>query len=199
MRLRIIIIGTVLIFQFCTGTEKKSDNSADSNVKTGSYEMGEFLITRKSIGYAYLGQTISDFKQKYKNQELTTVPVWNFCVDGGGDGILLTSGKELLLFVWTMQGNDSIHSITGISKRFRTPEGLGPSITAGQLLKHFPDLMLRNDGLCEGLESFRDRQSRITFEFISNDSTRVGVYADYDSPSMPVDTSRLVMRIRISK
>ena len=120
----LITIATVLLFQFCSGTKKKSEELKTEEVKEEIFEVKEFLITPKSIGFARLGQTMADFRQTFKNYDLTTKPVWGYCVDGGGNGILVSNDKEALLFVWTMQGNDSIHSITGLSKKFQTKETL---------------------------------------------------------------------------
>ncbi len=199
MRQPLILIATALLFQFCSKANKKNEEQKKEVVTEKTFEVKEFLITPKSIGFARLGETMADFKQAYKNCDLTTVPVWNYCVDGGGNGILVSRGKEKLLFVWTMQGNDSIHSITGLNKHFQTKEGLGPTTSVGQLIKHYPSLTLVNDMLCEGLEFFREPKTRIYFEFVSNDSTRIGRYTNEINISVPFDTIRRVDRIVISK
>ncbi len=198
MRQLLIFIGTVLLFQFCSRIENKNEEKKKEDVKEETFEEKESLITPKSIGLARLGQTIAAFKQTFKDYELTTVPVWNYCVDGGGNGILVSKDKEVLLFVWTMPGSDSIHSITGLSKQFRTKEGLGPTTSVRQLMKQYPSLTLVNDMLCEGLEFFWERKTGIKYEFISNDSTRIGHYTNDITVSVPFDTVRRINGVVIS-
>jgi hypothetical protein len=132
---QLFIILTVALFQSCSGPEKKNEleekpkeltEEPKEETKEEGFEVKEFLITPKSIGFAILAQTINDFRKAYEGYELKSTPVWHYCVDGGGDGILVSKDKELLLFVWTMQGNDSIHSIVGLSGKLKTKEGLGP-------------------------------------------------------------------------
>jgi hypothetical protein len=187
----------------CSKKDNSSDNTADNKDKPKSdsaivYETGEFLITPQTIGNARLGQTIKDFKETFKDYQIKTVPVWNYCVDGGGDGLLVSRNKEELIFVWTMQGSDSIHEIVVMSDKFRTKDGVKPHMTVGQLLKHYPDMSVYLNLLCEG-EFFWDKKNKMTFDFLSNDSTTVGLYKVAGDESKPVDTTKRVTRISISK
>jgi hypothetical protein len=198
-----ILLTTILLSTIlgCSKKDNSSDVTADKDKpKSDSaivYETGEFLITPKTIGNARLGQTIKDFKETFKDYQITTVPVWNYCVDGGGDGLLVSRDKEPLIFVWTMQGNDSIHSISVMSDKFHTKSGIRPYMTAGQLLKYYPTLTVQRSMLCEGTEVFGDKLG-LVFEFASSDSTTVGFYKDYaDMESKPVDTTKKVTRIFI--
>ncbi len=187
----------------CSKSDRSNNESNGDSDKSKSdsiivYETGEYLITPKTIGNARLGQTLKDFKEAFKDYDITTVPVWNYCVDGGGDGLLVSKNKEEIIFAWTLNGNDSICSLIVLSDKFHTKDGVKPHMTVGQLLKHYPDMSVNLNLICDG-EFFWDEKSKLTFDFLSSDSTTVGRYKIAGDPSKPVDTTKTVTSISIAK
>lgn len=157
-----------------------------------------FLINTRFIGNVAIGMSMSEVRRNYHDCEFATIPAWHYCIDGGGDGVVISKDKQELLFVCPTYGIDSVCLIMALSPRFHTSDGLTPSSSIGQLLKLHPGMKIYNNMMCAG-EYFKDDTNRMIYEFASGDSSLVGVYKPGEFATTQFDTTRKIDRIWISK
>ena len=191
----IITCATVFI-QACNTPTGQDTSNAPHNIAARD----SLLITSHSIGLAALGQTIGDLKQSYKGCTFSKQPLLKYGVESEGKGLLVSRGKEDLLFVWTirdLKDDDKLNCIMALSNKFHTAGSISPGMTVGALAKHYPQMTVHKSLDFPNIEFFTDDNTNITFAFYSKDSTSVGKYTDNIEPTKVIDTTKTITCIDI--
>jgi len=172
---------------------KPDKQAADKNLIV----LNEFLITENSVGYAYLGQTFKEVKNAYKNFKITRFSnsgayYREYLISKNGIDYLSVSNSEY------SDGYDTIYSITALSDKYSTKEGIHPKSTVGKLKSVYPAMMIRNSTMYCDYESCEPENSNIIYEFIDYGKGHVGNYDKSDGLSTDIfDTTRLITDIKV--
>ena len=163
-----LIISFLLIAIFCSFSEQ------------------EYLENRSSLLYedstivdkAYIGMTIQELKNKYQDAEFLEEHVYYYGVDGSGNGISVVDHGEKLFFVWTLEDDDKIHSITIISSRITIDDNVHVGMKLNDFHEKYPNGKMAIDMVDTSIEYMYVPGLDYRVEFLTTDSTRVAEY-DY--------------------
>jgi hypothetical protein len=159
--------------------ESKSDNK-DTVLSKDSVAVDPTTDDNNHVNVdrAYIGMTIADLKKEYSSAKFKKEPVWNYGVDGGGDGLLVITNDDPLFFVWSMQGEDKIAGITVVSPTI----SVEPGVHVGMMFKDFqkikPEAKLAIDMISD-MEFSYVSNLNYRIEFLTEDANRVGKYNNY--------------------
>ena len=145
--------------------------------------------------------TILEMKEIYKTAKFIEEPVYEYCIDGEENGIVVHDNGKRLFFVWTMQDENVIRGITILSKDIKIDNNISVGITLEEFIKKYPKAVLAIDLLDDRYEFSYVPELNYRIEFLTTDSTRIGEY-NFDSVEPEfikiIDPKRKVDRISIN-
>jgi hypothetical protein len=125
----------------------------------------------------HIGMTIQEMKSIYNKAEFINEPLYEYGIDSEEKGIMVKVNGEALFFVWTMQGNDTIHGIAIVSKKIFIDKDVHVGMTLEDFHNKYPKSKLAIDELTLDYEYIHIPVPDYRVEFLTTDSTRA---ADYD-------------------
>ncbi len=131
---------------------------------------------RIQVDRIHIGMTIQDMKALYNGAGLVEEPLFKYGIDSENDGIRVTVNGESLFFVWTLQGNDTIHGIEIISQNIIIDNDVHVGMTLEDFLNKYPDYRPSVDELTLDSEYILVPGLNYRVEFLTRDSTRVADY-----------------------
>lgn len=167
-----------LLFSCNLEEENESETSSQQDVKKKVFaDNGQLMIDK-----AFIGMSIQQLKDVYKDAKFITEPVYEYGIDGESDGIVVAKDEDRLFFVWTMDGVDTINGITILSPKIVIDSNVHVGMPLNKFMERYPNQPLEIDVLDDRFETILVDSLRYSANFLSTDSTRVGVY-NHDVPS----------------
>ena len=175
---------------------KKPEPKAEKAPKT----IAPQLINGQTVGFVKIGMPVDSLPVKYPGYEFQEKPVFEFGVDGEAKGLLVVKEGQPQFFVWTLDGESSIHGIVILCDRFETDNGLKVGLTVEEILKKYPEIEIQRDGLDPNMEFMSIEDKKITLHFVNPEGQYIGEY-DTENPeetSRSFDLDRKVDRIYLN-
>ncbi len=144
------------------------------------------LINGQTVGMAEIGMTLENLREKYPEYVFTPRSVFEYGIDGESKGLLALKADVPQFFVWTLDGESTVHGIVILSNEFVTENGLKVGITVEEVLEKYPKMEVQRDGLDPDMEFINIEDKKITLHFINPPGEFVGEY-ETDNPE---ETSR---------
>jgi hypothetical protein len=158
------------------------------------------LINGHTVGMAEIGMTIQTLREKYPDYTFVPKPVYEYGVDGEANGLLALKEDEPQFFVWTLDGENTVHGIVILSGNFVTENGLKVGITIEEVLEKYPEMEIQRDGIDPNMEFINIEDKKITLHFINPEGQYIGEYdtENPDETSRSFDLDRKVDRIYVN-
>jgi hypothetical protein len=177
---RILLLTTFIVGLFsCSSKQTANSKSNNSDTIASKDSTIECPVTdlkvHLQVDRVHIGMTIDELKKEYSTAEFKKEPVWNYGVDGGGDGLLVITNGDPLFFVWTMEGEDKIAGITVVSPTIPIEPGIHVGMTFKDFQKLKPEAKLAID-MISHMEFSYVASLNYRIEFLTEDSNRVGKY-----------------------
>ena len=180
--------------------EVKEPAQAHPQEKLAPETVAPQLIKESTVGLAKIGMTTEELRQQYPQYTFQDKPVYEFGVDGEGKGLIAMQNDQPQFFVWTLDGENTVHGIVVLSEGFVTEDGLKVGTTIEQILEKYPEAEIQRDGIDPNMEYINIEDKKITLHFINPPDQTIGEYEtdNPDETSRSFDLDRKVDRIYVN-
>lgn len=194
------------LFAFaCSKNEKPASEAItppkpEPRTETAPAVLTPQLIAAHAVGLVRIGMPVDSLPKQYPEYEFVEKPVFEFGVDGEASGWLAAKENKPQFFVWTLDGENTVHGIVVLCDRFVTPDGLKVGLTVEEILEKYPEVEIQRDGLDPTMEFINIEAKKITLHFVNPEGEYIGEY-DTDNPeetSRSFDLDRRVDRIYVN-
>ena len=204
-KLTFALFALALIAVACTKNEKPANEMREPKQPEPKAEAAPKMpetqvISGQTVGLARIGMELDSLQGKYPEYIFQDKPVFEFGVDGEANGLLALKDDQPQFFVWTLDGETTIHGIVILCDRFVTPDGLKVGTTIEEILQKYPEVEIQRDGLDPNMEFIIIQEKKITLHFVNPEGQYIGEY-DTDNPdetSRSFDLDRKVDRIYVN-
>lgn len=178
------ILLALLTVTACNNKTSKTERDAQTGADTITSEVKDKQPEQDpvtKVDQVYIGMTIQELKETYKNATFIEEPVYEYGIDGDSNGLVVEQDNERLFFVWTLLGKDEIHGITLLSESLKIDDDVHVGMTLEAFRDKYPNIPVNIDMLDDRYEYLYVPEHEYRVEFLTTDSTRVATY-DYDQP-----------------
>lgn len=189
----------------CSKNEKpaaeiKEPKHAQPEEKAAPQPLAPQLIKESCVGLAKIGMTTDELRQQYPQYVFQEKPVGEFGIDGDANGLVALSENQPQFFVWTLDGENTVHGIVVLADGFVTENGLKVGTTVEEILEKYPEIEIQRDGLDPNMEYMNIEDKKITLHFINREDQSIGEYEtdNPDETSRSFDLDRKVDRIYVN-
>ena len=171
-----ILILTVFIWTSCSHETQKTVDEVKTNAKVDSLNP-KISYDTIFVDKTYVGMTITKLKSIYTGYEFAEEPLFDYGIDGGGNGLIVKKDKKPFIFVWTKENTDTINGINILTDQIVIDQNVHVGITAKDFIDKYKNAKFEIDAISNDIEfGFILNNLNYRVEFLTNDSTRVGEY-----------------------
>ncbi|WP_224997037.1 hypothetical protein [Cesiribacter sp. SM1] len=171
-----LIIIILIFISACSTVASREDNIVAATRKPKIKEEGRTSTYIQKVDKAFIGMTVEELKEAYPNAIFKEEPLYEYGVDSEGTGLLVIENNEPLLFAWTLEDDNKIHSLTVLSPKIKVDSNVHVGMTVQEFLEKYPNSTLAINLIDDRFEFIHIMDKKYSIEFITTDSSRVGNY-----------------------
>jgi hypothetical protein len=127
-------------------------------------------------GGIYLGMTLEQAKALYPNGTFEEVPVYEYGMDASYNGLLIEDHRGPLMFLHPDEVSDTIIGISLLSPKLTVGKDICTGMSVSEFIERYPNATIEIDAIDNSIEIGYVAKESFRVEFLTTDSTRVGLY-----------------------